>query len=338
MSRHYWLSLCLCLALASPATAQGQDANAEQTPQDKALELARAGAGHFKAKRFLDAARAFEQAYRANPVDPRNLRYAGRAWQEVGALSRALSLLERYALVEKNPKYKASIQARVDALRKLTPRQRAESLAKATVNYPQGKLEIDAARALARLGEKSDLERALKLYETARIWAIDAVTRAQIDQALDKIRTALTKPKPKPIVAKPVKPAPVTPAPVAPAPPVVKKAKTRPSSVGWFVSGGILTAVGVGVAAWSASEATLKGTQWSNSADSTYQNKTYGDYESDHNGLKMMHYGGLAAAGLGGVALVVGLVRSLSGGESTALQLAPRLSPNNTGLALSGRF
>ena len=51
----------------------------------------------------------------------------------------------------------------------------------------------------------------------------------------------------------------------------------------------------------------------------TYQNKTYGDYEADHNGLKMMHYG-LAAAGLGGVALVVGLVRSLSGGESTALQ------------------
>ena len=100
------------------------------------------------------------------------------------------------------------------------------------MNYPQGKLEIDAARALVRLGEKSDLERALKLYETARIWAIDAVTRSQIDQALDKIRTALTKPKPKPVVVKPVKPAPVTPAPVAPTPPVVNKAKSRSSSVG----------------------------------------------------------------------------------------------------------
>ena len=133
-------SLCaVATTVVAPSAAFADD------PAAKALELASSGAVHFKAGRFPEAARDFEAAYRTNPVDPKNLRYAGRTWEQVWVWDLAISLFERYLQVETSPELRQSIVPRLDKLKSTTPQERAEALAMATIKYPQARLEGEAA-------------------------------------------------------------------------------------------------------------------------------------------------------------------------------------------------
>ncbi|HAN30078.1 MAG TPA: hypothetical protein DCQ06_00635 [Myxococcales bacterium] len=322
----------ICVLLCSvPAAAQQQDATSAQV---RSLILARSGATHFRGKRFLAAARAFEEAYRLNPVDPRNLRYSGRAWQEVGALERALSLLERYALLESKAKFRASIQPRIEELQKLSARQRAEALASATRRYPQGKLEVDAARSLVRLGSRSDMQRALKLYETARIWASDSTTRSLVAAAIDKIRTDLAKPEAPP--AKAPTPAAVTPI-ARPVPAVVAtKPDSSSSSIGWYIAGGVVAAAGVG--SWLAGYVTLNSANQDLKDNSLPSGSEYDAYTSKYDRGLGLYIAGIVGTGVGAAAVVVGLIRSLRGSKPSSITLAPQLFTGASGLSLHGQF
>lgn len=131
-------SLAPAVALAGPAE------------ESKAINAK--GAAQFKKGEYLDAAQAFEKAYALDQRDFRVLRYAGRAWQEIGHLERALTLLERYYSLETEPDLKASILGNLEKLRKSTPEERADALDKGCAKYPQAKLEVEAARALEALG------------------------------------------------------------------------------------------------------------------------------------------------------------------------------------------
>ena len=100
------------LMSAPDAAAQGaEDAHAH----------AQEGAVHFKAGRFLKAARAFEKAVRIDPSNRVYLRYTGRAWQDVGHIERARRMLQLYMTLETDEKLKASILPHVKVLEAATP-------------------------------------------------------------------------------------------------------------------------------------------------------------------------------------------------------------------------
>ncbi|MSQ83407.1 MAG: hypothetical protein EXR77_11060 [Myxococcales bacterium] len=138
---------------------------------DDAGDFAAKGAEAFKANQYLEAAQAFEKAAQLDPSDPKNLRYAGRAWQEVGHLRRALVLLEAYLKIEPDPKLRASIEEKIAPLRKLKSKQVAEALAQALGKYPQGRLEAETAKAYEEIGDEPALKRAAELWEVARVRA-----------------------------------------------------------------------------------------------------------------------------------------------------------------------
>ncbi|MCO4763627.1 MAG: hypothetical protein KC502_19100 [Myxococcales bacterium] len=341
------------LAVVAVAGVVATPSAASADPASDSLAQAKVGAVHFRAKRFLDAARAFEQAYRLNPVDARNLRYAGRAWQEVGHWERALNLLQRYAQLEKKPDLRLSIQPRIAQLKAATARQKAEQLAIASVKYPQGKLEIEAARALERLGTRPDYERAIKLYETARLWATSPAKQAQVEAALDRLRgklLAADKPAPTPVakpVTKPVTPAnppPIKPAPVVPVPPVKPDPKEDSLGTILYIVGGVALVGGAGVGALgylNGKEATdaYVADETLPKDQSTYKGD-YDAYKTDVDSAKVLNLLGGVAAGVGAAVLVWAIVR---GGSDTAAKksawwVAPSLSGRGAAVSAGLRF
>ncbi len=327
------LSLSAVTALL-PATAVADAAS-------DSLEQARAGAVHFRAKQFLEAARAFEHAYRLNPVDPRNLRYAGRAWQEVGHWERALSLLERYSQLESKPALRQSIQPRIDTLRATKPRQRAEQLALATVRFPQGKLEIDAARAYERLGTEADLNRAVKLYENARLWATSSAQQAQVDTSIDRLKGKL-------IALKNAPKGPQTGVGVGVVTPPVVKLEPKNDTVGTllYVIGGVALVGGAGLG----TAGLLKGGDATKNyeadkvlplAQTTYKGD-YAAYESDVETAKLMNIVGFTVAGVGGAVVLWAVIRGATSGPSPAAKtswwVAPDMGGERSGMVVGMRF
>lgn len=115
MSRRLCPAL-LRMILALSAVVAALPSAARAAPADDARGYAEQGAEHFKTGRHADAAEAFERAWQIDPTDVRNLRYAGRARQEVGHLQRARLLFERYVAIEPDPALKASIQPHLEKL------------------------------------------------------------------------------------------------------------------------------------------------------------------------------------------------------------------------------
>ncbi|MSP91267.1 MAG: tetratricopeptide repeat protein [Myxococcales bacterium] len=165
---------------------------------EDATTFAQRGATAFKAGQYLDAARNFERAWQLDPADNKNLRYAGRAWQEVGHWHKARLLLERYVEVEKDAALRQSVIEKLGPLHSATPVEIAEALAKATGLYPQGKLEPEAAQALEDLGDERSLRRAASLWEVAKLAATTEADRTQAVAAgrrlKEKLRAPVTAP------------------------------------------------------------------------------------------------------------------------------------------------
>ena len=159
-------------------------------PADESKALNAKGAALFKKGDYLEAALAFERAYALDARDFRVLRYAGRAWQEIGHWERALSLLERYYGLESEADLKASLLPNLEKLRKTTARQRAEALEQAATRYPQARLEEEAARALQGLGDSVALKRALQLFEVARLGAASPAEKDRLDGEIARTREA----------------------------------------------------------------------------------------------------------------------------------------------------
>lgn len=189
-----------CL-LALSASAQ------EKTPAQRSQELAQEGAGHFKAKEYLQAARKFEEAYRLSPTNPVMLRYSGRGWQEVGHWERARQLLERYYQIEKDPNNKATILKHLGELRGATPLVIATRLQFATETYPGQGLELDAGFAFEKLGalecKKGNgdagvkaLRQAKQFFEVARLGVKTPAERAEISTAVQRVEGKVDKCKP----------------------------------------------------------------------------------------------------------------------------------------------
>ncbi len=149
----------LCVPLR--AQAGGEDAQ----------HFAEKGAEAFKAAQYWEAAVAFEKAAQLEPGNPKNLRYAGRAWQEVGHLRKALVLLEAYLKIEPDAALKASAEEKIAPLRNLTPQQHVDALTAALVKYPQARMESEAAKAYEELGDEAAFKKAAELWEVAKVRA-----------------------------------------------------------------------------------------------------------------------------------------------------------------------
>ncbi|MBM4344724.1 MAG: hypothetical protein FJ100_15265 [Deltaproteobacteria bacterium] len=144
---------------------------------DEARQFAEKGAEAFKAAQYWEAAVAFEKAAQLDPSDPKNLRYAGRAWQEVGHLRKALVLLEAYLKIEPDAALKASAEGKIAPLRNLTPLQHVEALSAALVKYPQARLEPEAAKAHEEIGDEASFKKAAELWEVAKVRAASDAER-----------------------------------------------------------------------------------------------------------------------------------------------------------------
>lgn len=180
-----WLTWLLAVAVVGAATARAPSAWA--TAADDAAASAQKGAESFKNNQFFEAAIQFERAAQLDPADPRNLRYAGRAWQELGHWKRALVLLEAYLRIETNPEHKASILEKIELLRKATPSQVAEALTAALAKYPQARLEAEAARAWEEVGKEEALHKAAELWEVARVRAMSDADRASAEAGIQRV-------------------------------------------------------------------------------------------------------------------------------------------------------
>ena len=346
-------ALLLSASLAMPSPAFAGDKNASSA-------AAKEGAGHFKGKRFIEAARRFEEAYRLNPVDPRNLRYAGRAWQEVGHVERALGLFERYHQVETNPKHRATIVPHIETLKAIPAPKRADMLAQATINYPQGKLELEAGRAMERLGDEVSLQRALKLFGTARLWATTPAEQSAVDAAIDQAKrqqvalkeNAAAKEKAakdKAAMEKAAKDAAAgdngdpgggANKGGAGSMGVAKTGTSDGMKSGLMIGGGAVALVGVALAVY--------GIMAVRTADADYQEDgtvadpnmwSYGspdEYESDRSFNSSLYYAGLATAGVGVGVLVWGILRPAA--TATSWHAAPLVDANHRGLLVGLRF
>ena len=146
------------------------------------------GADLFKKGDFLAAAQAFEKAYALDSRDFRVLRYAGRAWQEIGFFERAQTLLERYYGLETDAKAKETLLPSLEKLRSATPRAKAEALEAAAKKYPEARLEDEAAKAWETVGDLPSLRRALPLWEVARLGAPDEAKKQRLDEQMQRLR------------------------------------------------------------------------------------------------------------------------------------------------------
>ncbi|MBI5610114.1 MAG: tetratricopeptide repeat protein [Deltaproteobacteria bacterium] len=176
--------LAQATAILLPAGA----AHAALSAAEESKVMAVKGADLFKKGQFLDAAQAFEKAYALDAKDFRVLRYAGRAWQEVGFYDRALKLLTRYLEIETDAELVQSAKANVAKLKATTPAERAAALDQATRKYPQARLEDEAAKAYEALGDAKSLERAIELWEVVRVATPDESGKRYVDDHMRKLR------------------------------------------------------------------------------------------------------------------------------------------------------
>ncbi len=238
-----WLALCTHVALLGPVLPREALASAA----DESKAMAAKGAALFKKAEYLGAAQAFEKAFALDARDFRVLRYAGRAWQEVGHWDRALTLLERYQSLETDPELKASVQANIDLLRKATPREKAERLERAVQAYPQAHLEEEAAAALEALDDADAYKRAVQLYEVARVSAANPADKARLDKEIKRVRELAKAAE----ARKPAAPVEPQVQPVAPlAGPATPTEAAGPSSLQWAAWGGGAALVAGGAALW----------------------------------------------------------------------------------------
>ncbi len=305
---------------------------------EEAQVNARKGAEYFKANAFYEAALEFEKAYGQDPQDLKNLRYAGRAWQEVGYWERALVLLERYYSLETDAKLKESVLEKLEPLRKATPRDKAEALDTATRKFAQAHLEPEAAKAFESLGDEASLRRAVTHLELARLSANEGEKQrldVDIRRVRDKIEAAgraVVAPKVEAKVEAKVEP--------KLEPKVQPKLPPAPSNglrIALFVAGGVLVAAG-GAAA-------LVGANQGSDANQKYNDlgmppgAERDAYLADKSSADTLWYAGIGALGVGAAMAVTGLL--IGPGEaarSEAVQLMPLLSAEHAGLVLAGHF
>ncbi len=115
-----------------------------------------------------------------DPRDFRVLRYASRAWQEIGFFDRAQTLLERYYGQETDHEARETLLPSLEKLRTARPLAKAQALDAATQKYPEARLEVEAAKAWESLGDAPSVRRAVALWEVARLGAVDAATKQGI--------------------------------------------------------------------------------------------------------------------------------------------------------------
>lgn len=309
----------LIIATAVTAGIAGQAHTAQAA--ENAAEFVKKGAEAFKANQFYEAAVAFEKAAQLDPADATNLRYAGRAWQEVGHLKRALSLLELYLKIEPDPVRKASIEEKLAPLRTATPHQVAEALNMALTKFPQARLEGDAAKAYEAVGDDASLKRAAELWEIARVRAgsdgdrqaaeagiarvaqrmLDGKAKREKEDEERKAREAAAKNRPvgDPKAGDPKAGDPKAGDPKAGDPPVgvTKPGATPIAQTAMIVGGGGLTVAGVVVALIGRSQATSANTDYAAGKYAGNRDK----YEADRGSSDKLAYAGwgLAAAGVG---------------------------------------
>lgn len=306
---------------------------------------AKKGAEAFNKGDFLGAARAFEKAAQLDPSDPKNLRYAGRAWQQVGHWKRALVLLEMYLKIEPNPEHRASIMEFVEPLRKATPRQVAEALDAALARFPQGRLEGEAAQLWEDLDDEAAVQHASELWELARVRAASDADRQAAEAgarratqrlaALKAQRLAAQQPKNDPVKPDPVA-LPQTPTPVVPdkQPPPQPSVATGSSTLRTtlLVSGGVLVLGGA-----------VLGTLGYLGAQDVNDRANKGEYKSNPDGYftDKGAKDNLAYAGWSALAVGVGLGvwgALTSDGTPARVTVLPQLGPHGAGLALASPF
>lgn len=337
MLRNALTVLCIALVLHPTVVRAG--------PAEDSLAVARHGAEHFKAQRYYEAAVEFEKAYALDPQDLKNLRYAGRAWQEVGYWERALVLLERYFALEPDPALKQSILEKLEPLRQATPLQKAEALDKATQRFPQAHLEEEAAQAFERLGDEASLRRAVTLLELARLGASAVADKERLDGDLRRVRERLERPAvaKEPLLAKeplPAKEPPPAKEPVvvAQVPPVQKAEPGEAPRPGrllrtvLFASGGVLVGGG-GAVLWLGRTEGIVANQ--NAADRTY--RTYEAYQSDKSRADLHWTLGAVTLGVGAALAIAGLLVPRQDAPKS-VTLLPNVSTQGVGLAAVGRF
>ena len=322
------------LLTAPDATAQGAE---------DAAAHAQEGAGHFKAGRYLKAARAFEQAVGIDPSNRRYLRYTGRAWQEVGHIERARRMLQLYMTLETDEKLKESIAPQVKVLEAATPQVIAEQLLAATRKHPMGRLEGDTAAAFARLDDEKSLKLALTLYEAARLTAPTDKKREEVDGAMKKIRARLDAPPTKTgggdgkagdgkvgdgkSGGDPVKP---------------EAPQSDGLGTALYVIGGVLLVGGGGLSAWGYMASSGANDEWAKDKDLPADKrhyKSFDDYESDKSSGDSANLIGAGVAGVGGAVLIWALIRTLTRDDGKqAWYVAPAVARDGFGVALGGGF
>lgn len=323
------VALVTALLVALPASAFAGQA-------EESLAMAQQGADHFKKNEFYEAALKFERAWQLDPKDPKYLRYAGRAWQEVGHWKRARELLELYFEVETNAEHKLSILEKLEPLRKATPEATAEALAEATKKYPQAKLAGEAALAFEALGDEASLRRAQRFWELARLSASTPAEKAPIDEALQRVQARLLelgrKKEPPPEDKPPHQPQ------QPPVPPTPPPTSNRGTALALYAGGGALLAGGVLVA--------VLGTRVASEANDKYKSGGYASYQAyldAKGGADAMYWAGLGGAVAGAGLIVWGaLLPATTEAPRTSgwsLQPLDTASPAPTwGLALSRAF
>lgn len=292
---------------------------AAQTAADESKAWAAKGADLFKKALFLDAAQAFEKAYSLDAKDFRVLRYAGRSWQEVGFYDRALKLLLRYVDLETDPELRKTANAQIDKLKAATPVERADALDRATKKYPQARLEDEAAKAYEAIGDARSLERALELWEVARLSLPDETSKRYVDGRIQELRDRIKGLN----------------APAQQAPKVTAQAAAPASgdiSVAQYAAwGGGVALVGLGAALM------VVGAAEGRDANDSYQaHKTsYAAYKDAHGAGDLKYFSGIGLTVVGAGAAVAGF---FLGPSDAPNKPAVWLAPDPSGLVVAGRF
>lgn len=343
-----WLgapALGLVLALVAPPVPA---ALAAAAAGDDAAAAAQRGAEHFKDSRFFEAAVQFERAAQLDPADARNLRYAGRAWQELGHWRRALVLLEAYLRVERNPEHRASIAEKIEPLRRATPAQIAEALAAALVKYPQARLESEAARAWEEVGSDDALAKAGELWEVARVRAVSDAERAGAEAGIQRIaqrkldarasrerHAAAQREAERQRQAQEKKPPAEDVKPHAAAAPEPRGPGTL--RIALYTGGGVALVGGLTLAALGylgAVDVNDRATQ------GAYKGLPYTKYSEDMQTQDNLAYAGWGLAALGASAVGWAWLSTPKPAATSAArwQVQPRADPGGAGLVLSGSF
>ena len=301
----------LALAVALAFTGLPLSAFAGAAEDAKALNVK--GADLFKKGDFLAAAQAFEKAYALDSRDFRVLRYAGRAWQEIGFYERALTLLERYYGLETEAKAKETLLPSLEKLRKATPLERAAALEQSTKKYPQAHLEDEAAKALEALGDVESLRRAVPLWEVARLGARDDAVKQRIDEQLQRLRERIAGlDKAAVSAAAEAKNAPPAGGPLGDKSGVAVRADAKPSTTQW-----VLWGTGAAVAAGGAALWVVGAGKSSAANDDAKAGKLdFGAYEAKRDSADTLYFTGIGLAAAGVATIVSGFLLKPGPGEA----------------------